>query len=124
MIVALRASRGQSQKASRRRVHAIFVELRVRAQRERYRELVSAVVERGVRLGEFATPDVGIAALGLLGMCNWVAQWYRPGGRLSAGEIGGYFADLVLDGLKRDQSLEPNTSSPTVSPSARTSAVE
>ena len=97
---------------------------RVRAQRERYRELVSAVVERGVRLGEFATPDVGIAALGLLGMCNWVAQWYRPGGRLSAGEIGGYFADLVLDGLKRDQSLEPNTSSPTVSPSARTSAVE
>ena len=98
--------------------------VRVRAQRERYRELVSAIVERGVGLGEFATPDVGIAALGLLGMCNWVAQWYRPGGRLSAREIGGYFADLVLDGLKRDQSLEPNTSSPTVSPSARTSAVE
>lgn len=98
--------------------------VRMQAQRERYRELVSAVVERGVRLGEFAAPDVGIAALGLLGMCNWVAQWYRPGGRLSAREIGGYFADLVLDGLRRGQSFEPKTRSPNVSPNAPISEAE
>ena len=39
--------------------------------------------------------------LGLLGMCNWVCQWYRPGGRLGPHEIAGYFADLVLCGLSR-----------------------
>jgi TetR/AcrR family transcriptional regulator, cholesterol catabolism regulator len=95
--------------------------VRVRAQRERYRELVAAIVERGVGLGEFATPDAGIATLGLLGMCNWVAQWYRPAGRLSAGQIGAYFADLALEGLKRAQPLEPSTISPSVSPNERTS---
>ena len=72
---------------------------KVRAQRDRYAELVSEIVKRGVRIGEFETPDVGIATLGLLGMCNWVCQWYRPGGRLGPAEIGGYFADLVLGGL-------------------------
>jgi AcrR family transcriptional regulator len=93
----------------------------VRTQRERYRQLVSEIVERGVRLGEFRAPDVDIATLGLLGMCNWVAQWYRPAGRLSARQIGAYFADLALDGLKRAQPLEPSTSSPSVSPNERTS---
>jgi TetR/AcrR family transcriptional regulator, cholesterol catabolism regulator len=91
----------------------------VRAQRERYRELVTSVVERGVRLGEFANIDVGIATLGLLGMCNWVVQWYRPGGRLGPGEIGERFADLVLDGLAAQGYLPPKTSSPRVSPNER-----
>jgi len=73
----------------------------VRAQRERYAQLVAETVGRGVRLGEFETADVGIASLGLLGMCNWVCQWYQPGGRLAPAQIGGYFADLVLGGLVR-----------------------
>ena len=72
----------------------------VRAQRDRYAQLVADTVRRGVRIGEFDTPEVGIATLGLLGMCNWVCQWYRPGGRLGPAEIGGYFADLILSGLK------------------------
>src|SRR5438105_12105136 len=72
---------------------------KVRAQRERYAHLVSEILARGVRSGELAIPDVGIATLGLLGMCNWVCQWYRPGGRLGPVEIGGYFADMVLLGL-------------------------
>src|ERR1700716_1539548 len=55
---------------------------KVRAQRDRYAQLVSETVGRGVRLGEFETADVGIATLGLLGMCNWVCQWYQPDGRL------------------------------------------
>jgi AcrR family transcriptional regulator len=71
----------------------------VQAQSERYTLLVSEIVGRGVKLGEFDTPDVRIATLGVLGMCNWLCQWYRPGGRLGPAEIAGHFADLVLDGL-------------------------
>jgi TetR/AcrR family transcriptional regulator, cholesterol catabolism regulator len=71
----------------------------VRAQRDRYTALVSAVVTRGVMDGELHAPDVRIATLGLIGMCNWLCQWYRPGGRLSPSEIAGHFADLVLQGL-------------------------
>jgi AcrR family transcriptional regulator len=72
----------------------------VRAQHERYTGLVAEIVGRGVRMGEFRAPDVGIATLGLLGMCNWLCQWYTPGGRLTPAEIGARFADLMLDGLR------------------------
>ena len=47
-------------------------------------------------------PDVGIATLGVIGMCNWVCQWYRPGGRLKPRDRR-HFADLVLAGLRRDR---------------------
>ena len=65
---------------------------------------METIVERGVRLGQFATADVGVATLGLLGMCNWVVQWYRPDGRLGPAEIGRLFADLVLEGLEASPS--------------------
>jgi TetR/AcrR family transcriptional regulator, cholesterol catabolism regulator len=71
----------------------------VRAQRERYTQLVGQIVTRGVRLGEFSTLDAEIATLGLIGMCNWMCQWYRPDGRLESSEIARQFADMVLDGL-------------------------
>jgi AcrR family transcriptional regulator len=80
---------------------------KVRAQRERYRELVETIVSRGVKSGEFVTPDVGIATLGLLGMCNWVAQWFQPGGRLAARDVGRLFAELALEGLSSSSSRTP-----------------
>jgi TetR/AcrR family transcriptional regulator, cholesterol catabolism regulator len=72
----------------------------VRAQRERYTRLVSDIVARGVQAGEFRVSDVRIATLGVLGMCNWLCQWYSPAGRLSAREIGARFADMILDGMR------------------------
>ena len=92
----------------------------VRDQRERYRALVETVIARGVRSGEFATDDIGIATLGVLGMCNWVAQWYRPGGRLGPREIADHFAEMLLAGLY----LEGKTRSPSASPKERIKLVE
>jgi AcrR family transcriptional regulator len=89
----------------------------VRDQRERYRRLVEAVVARGVRSGEFGATDVAIATLAVLGMCNWIVQWYRPGGRLGPRQIADHFAELLLRGLYS----VPSTSSPTVSPKVCTS---
>ncbi len=93
----------------------------VRDQRERYHCLVERIVERGVRCGEFRAGDVGIATLGILGMCNWVVQWYRPDGRLGPGQVAEHFAEMVLSGLYLD---EGRTSSPSVSPKERISVVE
>ncbi|HEY2596420.1 MAG TPA: TetR/AcrR family transcriptional regulator [Chloroflexota bacterium] len=92
----------------------------VREQRERYRRMVESVVERGVKSGEFGTTDVAIATLGVLGMCNWIVQWYQPGGRLDPRQIADHFAELLLRGLYFDGS----TRSPTVSPKERTSSDE
>jgi AcrR family transcriptional regulator len=74
----------------------------VRAQRDRYTALVSDIIGRGVRAGEFKVPDVRIATLGVLGMCNWLCQWYRPGGRLTPAEIAAHFSSMVLDGLRAE----------------------
>jgi len=80
----------------------------VRAQRERYSLLVSEIVRRGVRLGEFDTPDVKIATFGVLGMCNWLCQWYHPGGRLGPADgQGGALSLAALDSL--DLQEDPST---------------
>ncbi|MBV9577732.1 MAG: TetR family transcriptional regulator [Chloroflexi bacterium] len=92
----------------------------VRVQRDRYRRLVESVVERGVRSGEFGATDVTIATLGVLGMCNWIVEWYRPGGRLGPRQIADHFAELLLRGLYFD----PSASSPAVSPRVCTNCVE
>lgn len=39
---------------------------------------VTGVVAEGILSGQFRSCDERVAALSLLGMCNWVAWWYRP----------------------------------------------
>lgn len=72
----------------------------VREQRQRYAELVTSIVERGTAAGVFRPTDLGTTTLAILGMCNWLSQWYRPDGRLAPDAIADQFADLVLQGLR------------------------
>jgi AcrR family transcriptional regulator len=39
---------------------------------------LTGVIDDGITAGEFKPLDGRIAALSVLGMCNWVAWWYRP----------------------------------------------
>lgn len=39
----------------------------------------TAVIGEGVRSGEFRAIDPHISALGVIGLCNWVAWWHKPG---------------------------------------------
>jgi len=48
------------------------------ARRKVLRELVN-VIAAGTEVGEFRRVDPRTAALSVLGMCNWVAWWFRPG---------------------------------------------
>jgi TetR/AcrR family transcriptional regulator, cholesterol catabolism regulator len=70
----------------------------VRKKRDRYHELVESLVVRGMKAGEFRSLSPRLTTLGLFGMCNWAYQWYQPG-PLTAGEIGEFLADLLLEGL-------------------------
>lgn len=74
------------------------------AMRRRYEELWKSILEEGVRASEFPPHDVSTTVLAILGMCNWVPQWYRPGGRLTAEEIADRFSMLILDGLRAPNS--------------------
>ena len=40
---------------------------------------VTGVIEEGIRAGRFRPVDARIAALGVIGMWNWVAWLFRPG---------------------------------------------
>lgn len=58
------------------------------------------LVRRGVEDGEFHPDlDPDVTALGIVGMCVWTYQWYRPTGPRSPEEIGRNFALMTLRGL-------------------------
>ncbi len=56
------------------------------------------MLEEGIRSGEFVQQDVGIAVKAVLGMCNSVVRWYRPGGDHSPEEIADEFARFAIRG--------------------------
>jgi AcrR family transcriptional regulator len=72
----------------------------VRAARRAFEELLGAILRRGVDEGAFRVADPQLVLLALLGMGNYTAQWYAPGGRLDAAAIADGYCALVLDGIR------------------------
>jgi AcrR family transcriptional regulator len=73
----------------------------VQEERDRYESIVRNIIEEGIASGEFRQDaDIRFAARLVLSAGNWTFAWYRPGGELSATEIGEGFATLVLKGLE------------------------
>ncbi|MCA1781969.1 MAG: TetR/AcrR family transcriptional regulator [Dermatophilaceae bacterium] len=65
------------------------------AMRDAYESLFADVLDRGARSGIFELPDVRVTRLALLEMCNGVAHWYRPDGRLSCVEVQERFVEFA-----------------------------
>ncbi|WP_019931035.1 TetR/AcrR family transcriptional regulator [Nocardia sp. BMG111209] len=72
---------------------------RISEQSNQYRRMLAEVLDRGVADGAFAITDTNLTALAILGMCDSVYYWYRPGGPRTAEEIAQYFYDTVVQGL-------------------------
>jgi AcrR family transcriptional regulator len=64
--------------------------------RRRVLKEFSSVIDEGVRRGEFRTVDPRIAALGVIGLCNWVAWWHRPGERRADQSVAEALADMAV----------------------------
>jgi AcrR family transcriptional regulator len=62
---------------------------------------MSALIDAGIAAGEFRAADARIAAFAVIGMCNWVAWWFRPNGERSASEIAATVADQAVASLRR-----------------------
>jgi hypothetical protein len=58
-------------------------------------------VAQGVRAREFGTGDEKIATLAILGMCNWIFEWYRPRGRLRPEDLANELAERAVRSLAR-----------------------
>jgi hypothetical protein len=68
------------------------------------RDLYDALIRGLIREGQEESvicPDIDpkVAALGVMGMLNWIYQWYVPRGPRSVAEIADEFANLVVNGL-------------------------
>lgn len=70
------------------------------ADRDFYDANLRELVQKGQAAGVFNPAlDPKLAVMAMLGMINWVYQWYREDGRLRPAQIARSFADLILDGL-------------------------
>lgn len=56
----------------------------------------AAVLERGMRAGVIVVEDGAVTRLALIRMCNGVATWYSPAGRLDMVTLARRFGELVL----------------------------
>ncbi len=73
---------------------------------------IAGVVEDGARAGVFRPVDSRVAALGVLGMCNWVAWWFHPGGHQTADAVVEQLADMAVAALQRADHRMPDGDGP------------
>jgi len=69
-------------------------------ERDLYDNFLRDLIRQGQEDG-IVCPDIEpkLAAITVLGMMNWIYQWYRPGGELSATDIANAYGDFVVAGL-------------------------
>src|SRR6202453_5033669 len=85
--------------------------LHLKARREVLAEM-RTLIEEGVSRGEFRPRDERLAALSVIGMCNWVAWWFHPASNHPAEPVGDPLAQNGGDML----SYADGTGSPATAP--------
>ena len=72
---------------------------RINARKKRYVKFLEKTFRELVRSGAARPVDPSVATFAMLGMINWIYQWYRPGGRLDENALADTLADLFLRGV-------------------------
>lgn len=57
---------------------------------------LTKVVDEGTRSGQFRPMDTRVAALGVIGMFNWVAWWFHADARQTAESVAEQLADMAV----------------------------
>ena len=66
------------------------------AKRDLYEWMLRALLEAGVREGEFVIDDVPVASTAILMLCSGVSDWFNGGGRLTPDVVAERYVELVL----------------------------
>lgn len=75
---------------------------RINARKRRYIRFLQKIFRELARRDGARRFDPGAAAFAVLGMINWIYQWYRPGGRLSDEQLADALTDLLLHGVLKE----------------------
>jgi TetR/AcrR family transcriptional regulator, cholesterol catabolism regulator len=73
--------------------------------RQAYTRRFQDLVEEGIATGVVRDLDPQMLTFAILGLCNSVARWYRPDGRLSSEQIRDVFASFATDGWHAERSM-------------------
>jgi TetR/AcrR family transcriptional regulator, cholesterol catabolism regulator len=71
------------------------------AKRDRYERIFRDLIDEGISAGALQVKDAKLAGFLLLGALNGMTRWYRGEGQYSLHEIATWFADMLLDGLRK-----------------------
>ena len=75
---------------------------RINARKKDYVHFVESVIaEVQQRRGSKGTVSPRAAAFALLGMINWIYQWYRPEGSLREEDLARQYTEIFFDGAFR-----------------------
>lgn len=75
----------------------------VSAKREAIDKAFRSAIEDGVERGYFrADVTPRLTGLGIIGMCGWVIQWWRPEGSPELAQIADEYSRVILTGLAAD----------------------
>jgi AcrR family transcriptional regulator len=69
--------------------------------RAQYENELYAILDDGVKSGEFIVRDIRVATFAILAMLTGLTAWYREGGRLSKRELVACYADLIFGGVTK-----------------------
>lgn len=69
---------------------------------DRYEVLFTAIISDAMEAKAIPAGDPHLIRLAILGMINWIVEWYDPDGRYSPQEIKTTFADLVTERMLTD----------------------
>jgi AcrR family transcriptional regulator len=83
----------------------------LKARREVLAEM-RTIIEEGVSSGEFRPRDARLAALSVIGMCNWVAWWFHPGTSHPAEPVADQLAQNAVDMLAYPDSTGSQATAP------------
>lgn len=52
---------------------------KITKEKNKYTKIIENVIEEGISKGYFRNTDPKLEAYAIIGMCNWVYKWYKPG---------------------------------------------
>jgi TetR/AcrR family transcriptional regulator, cholesterol catabolism regulator len=71
----------------------------IQAKSVRYEHIFRDILHTGIASGEFIPVDARLARFFILSGCNWLYNWYKPGGPYRPDQIAQTFGDMILHGL-------------------------
>lgn len=73
---------------------------RIVKRRDSYTAILRSIIQDGVDSGMFRSTDLSLATIHVLSVLNYAYQWYSPDGPRTPEELGDFFADAFLRGLR------------------------